>query len=296
MSDIEALLRAAMIDRTNTLTASPGLARRAIRSARRVRSVQYAATTTAAIAAFGAVAAAGFEAQQSGRPASRPAGFGPLGPAPAGSAVASPVATSSASQVASPVASAPVVQARVVPVPASHAASPLSSSTIETSTPVPTPVPSVNGKIIGAPDAALVDVTLPDPAPGFVLRRAPDTMDEEGFSEGVTYPGAVFLLGVTPGATSTPAPGSIEVDPTGPEATIIVVDGHPWDLTSPTSIENEPVTSSLTVQGHPAYVTTSSDQTDLYLQTGRFQVLVAGSRGTPVDKLVALENALTGLQ
>lgn len=298
MSDIEDLLRVALKQQTEQLMTTPGLARRALRGAGRTRRVQYAATAT--VAALGTTAAVGVvDHNHLGRTSAAGPGacFGAAKPAVSSgptslegaapspslrllwSSSGAPVFSAAATAVGSP---GPVIDG-----------SPASTSTAALSPTVSSTPASV---AVGSESAQIKAVTLPDPAPGYPLRRAPDSVGLTGFGPGATYWSATFLLAVTTGATTSLGAGVSEVDPTGPEATVIVADGRPYDLSSPTSIQSVPVVKTLTVQGHPAYLTEACDQTDLYLSTGRFQVLVAGSGGTTVNKLVALENALTGLQ
>jgi hypothetical protein len=145
--------------------------------------------------------------------------------------------------------------------------------------------------------AAITAVSLPDPAPGFPLRRETDGVHPTGFGPGSTFWTATFLLGVTPPDLSTPTPGVVTGTPTAAEATVLVIDGHPFDLSAPTRIDDVPVAGTTQVQGQTALVTKSCDQTDLYFSTGRFQVLIAGFPGsTDVETLVTLGNAIHGLQ
>jgi hypothetical protein len=289
MSDIEDLFRAAMKDQTEHLMTMPGIARRALRSAGRTRRVQYAATAT--VAALGTTATVGFVNHNH---------FGRTSAAGPGACFN----TSSASAADSPAAAEASVDpldliVKTTPEVASPIALPASPAPLQSSLNYGingSAAPTSGDAVVSTESAQIKAVTLPDPAPGYPLRREPDSVAMNSFDSNVNYWSAVFLLGVTPGATASLGAGAVEVDPTGPEATVIVADGHPFDLSSPTSIGGVPVASTLTVQGHPAYLTEACDQTDLYLSTGRFQVEVAGFGGTTITKLVALENALTGLQ
>jgi hypothetical protein len=266
MSDIEDLLRAAMKDHTERLSNAPGIAQRAIRRADRVRRAQYAATAT--VAALGTTAAVGVVTHNAG---SQTTASGP------GACLSSSAASAA---------------------PASSGASVSGSATVTSSASVASPAAATAS-------AAIAAVRLPNPAPGFPVRRLPDAVGTTEFATSTTqYWTATFLLGVTPGVTSSPgpvasgsnAPTVTEVDPTGPQATVQVIDGHPDDLSAPTSIEGMPVIGTRQLQGHRAYVTASCDTTDLYLTTGQFEVAETGFGGTTLDQLIALEGALTGLQ
>jgi len=66
----------------------------------------------------------------------------------------------------------------------------------------------------------LASISLPDPAPGFPVRRSPDNASNT--SHAGVYMTRIFLLAVTPGITRTLAPGVTETRPTGQEATVMV--------------------------------------------------------------------------
>jgi hypothetical protein len=260
-----------------------------------VRRAQFAATATATAAAIGTVAAVGAGGH---RTASRQPGLGVLGAPP----ISSPAGSATVPGLLAPVAT-PSASAVISSPPAAASALPTTASSVLAS-PVPMPTTSVGASSI-APvkgsssnfPAEIAAVALPNPAPGFPLRRMPDQVDEEGFGPSLTIPSAVFLLGTTPDRVTPLPSGGTESDPAGPEATIIVVDGHPFDLSAPKIIEDESVTGSVTLPGGlTGYLTKTSDQLTLYVQTGRFQVLVAGWQITSVDPLVTLFGALTGLQ
>jgi hypothetical protein len=134
----------------------------------------------------------------------------------------------------------------------------------------------------GPPPAALTAVRLPDPAPGFGARRAPDSVGlEAGSSDGQTHWTAVFLVG----------------QPCAHEATVIV-GTMPMPATSGTPTFGAtpgPITERPTVDGRPAYVTHDGDQTILYFATSRFTVEVVGSRSTTIAELVTLAEALENI-
>ena len=155
------------------------------------------------------------------------------------------------------------------------------------------------------PSQQIRGVTLTDPAPGYPLRRGADSLSPTGFGPSSEYWTATYLLAHTPGAQHSigGGGGGVETDPTGPEATVLVIDGHPFNLDNPTTIEGLPVSETTTVLGHQAWVTSACDQTDVVFSTGRFQVLLAGFPGgddavrdTNVARLQSVAAVLQGLQ
>lgn len=148
----------------------------------------------------------------------------------------------------------------------------------------------------GSPSAALLGVSVPDPAPGFPLRREPDSAATESLSTGGTYWADTFLVGRTPPSCTT-YPGGGACSPTGPEATVIVTKGpQPTSPDAHNEIENEPVVQTTTIDGHPAYVTQDNSETVLYFSAGPFAVLVAGDQGATVNDLTTLAESIHGLQ
>jgi hypothetical protein len=164
-----------------------------------------------------------------------------------------------------------------------------------------------------APSKALLNVSVPDPAPSFPLRRLVDTAAYTGMSTGAYWADA-FLVGrlpercstlaplPTPGPGSTPTPGSTRTPDaesctaTGPEATVLVTEGpEPTAPNAGNKIEGETVTQTTTVDGNPAYVTKGGGETDIYFAAGRFAVLVSGSEGATVDDLTTLADSIHGL-
>jgi hypothetical protein len=264
---IEDLLREAMRARTAGAHPAPGLARKALRGAARGRRVQLAATAAASVAAVGAVAATGVALQHGPRGGGAASTLGGGLPSPTGSCydTASPKAALSA--VSSP--------------GATHRSVTMSQ----------------------VPSQQIQAVKLADPAPGYSLRREADSLAPTGFGPSSEYWTATFLLAQKPGVSHTLAEGAVETDPTGPEATVLVVDGHPFDLDDPATLEGVPVSGTTTVLGHDAWVTNACDQTDIFFSTGRFQVLLAGFPGgddnaqaTNIARLTAVAEKLQGLQ
>ncbi|MGH8890947.1 MAG: hypothetical protein ACRDV3_14460 [Acidothermaceae bacterium] len=283
---IEELLRAAMRARTDGTVVAPGLARTALRGAARGRRVQYATTAAASVAAVGAVSAVGVAVQHSWRGGAAPA----LGTIPS--------ASSSCYDTASPTPGAPSASATaaVGSAPASQALGSMAPST-------PTLSPGADNPPMSHAPSQIEAVTLPDPAPGYPLRRGNDAVIPTGFGASSNYWTATFTLAQTPADSHTAANGVVDTEPAGPEATVLVIDGHPFDLANPTSIEGVPVSETTTVLGHKAWITSACDQTDVVFSTGRFQVLLAGFPGgndsvrdANLVRLTALADALRGLQ
>lgn len=302
--DIEESLRAAMREQTAHLAVPAGLARTALRQAKRRGRVQQAASVTAAVAVAGAgvtggVWAHGRTTRGSAGGASTLAGGTLAGPASSASPTASCYDTTSPTPyvIASPSAGS-VTAGSAAPGSSSQpskAARPAKTAPVVAGPVAGSGAPSAGEPAAGSASAAIGGVRLPDPAPGFSLRRGTDSVDPTGIGDG-TYWTATFLVAEKPGLTSTPAPGIVEVEPTGPEATVLVSDGHPFALSSsPSEIDGIPVTGTVTVHGYRGYVTRTCDQTDIYFTSGRFDVLLAGF-GTNDAQLVALGNAIEGLQ
>jgi len=277
-NDIEELLRSAMRAHTERAHPAAGLARKALRGAARVRRVQYAATAAASVAAVGAVTATGFALQTSPRGGSTPTlAEGPPSP------------SESCYNTASAVPSAKMTG------PAGTAGSSTRTSSATTG--------DLDSPASGAPSQEIEAVKLADPAPFYALRRGDDALTPTGFGASSTYWTATYLLAQKPGVQHTFAKGGVEVDPAGPEATVLVIDGHPFDLDNPTTLEGVPVSGRTTVLGHQAWVTSACDQTDIVFSTGRFQVLLAGFPGggtatseTNIARLEEVAAGLSGLQ
>ena len=132
----------------------------------------------------------------------------------------------------------------------------------------------------GPPPAALTAVRLPDPAPGFGARRAPDSVGlEAGSSDGHPHWTAVFLVG----------------RPCEHEATVMVGD-FPWpaEVPKPTGADGLVVgLPSGLVQ--PGAVTHEGEQTILYFTTSRFTVKVVGGHGTTIEELLTLATSLENI-
>ena len=146
----------------------------------------------------------------------------------------------------------------------------------------------------------LARVTLPDPAPGFPVRRWADEVAGESFTPGETTPTwtKVFGLAVTPPTSATDANGDATGEPTGPEVTLRV------GLFAPAAeeggrIKGDRVVATVPVAGTEGRVTTSLDKgtavRTLYLHVHDLSVEIIGFDGVTTEQLVALGNALRGL-
>ena len=297
---IEHMLRSAMRAHVEGAFPAPGIARRAVRGADRGRRVQYAATAAASVAAVGVVTATTVVVHQT-------AGSGG-GTSALASGLPSPTGGCFDTARPTPLASSDVATGKTpVPVltPIKSAVSSMTSPTSPTSSTV---AASASAQVLDqpmrqGPSQQIRAVSLPNPAPGYPLRRGGDSLAPTGFGPSAEYWTATYLLAQTPGAQHSVGNGAVEVDPTGPEATVLVIDGHPFNLDNPTTIEGLPVSETTTVLGHPAWVTSACDQTDVVFSTGRFQVLLAAAPGgddtvrdANVARLKELAAALEGLQ
>jgi hypothetical protein len=137
-------------------------------------------------------------------------------------------------------------------------------------------------------------VGLPDPAPGFPIRRwTDDVAPTSGMgSANTTYYVAAFGLAKYPYATLPGSPGS-QV-PTGPEITILVGD-FPLDATAVAASN-----ANARVANTTGYIVSGMDKStpthDLYFSTGTWTVEIHGFGGVTTAELVALGNALSGIR
>jgi hypothetical protein len=170
-----------------------------------------------------------------------------------------------------------------------------------------------------SPDPALLAVSLPDPAPGFPVRRAEATTSLTSLPNG-TYWTDAFLLAAQP-ATCTTLPaesipsaspdatpstqaspdsgsspsGETSCTPNGAEVTVLVTEGpEPTAPDSDNQIAGDAVIQTVTVDGQTGYVTGSANELDLYYGEGKFAVTVVGEDTTVAD-LVTLADSLRGL-
>jgi len=164
------------------------------------------------------------------------------------------------------------------------------SSGVRSQPAVPTTTPTEKAKDRNPP-RDLARVALRDPAPGFPLRRGPDTVDRhsDGFEPRPQWM-ATFLLGVSP-----PSAAGI---PTGPEVSIVVARKAP--PVTEGRIEGQKIVGSAQVAGVTGQVTRWTEKgtarTSLYFSTGKLSVRIYGFGGVTTEQLVALGDALTGLR
>jgi hypothetical protein len=159
--------------------------------------------------------------------------------------------------------------------------------------PSPLFAPNAAGKAVGqAPTATapadLEAVSLPDPAPGFPVRRVHDQRAALcGCGGPHDYWTMTFLVGVRPDKVTDNGDGSVGGTPTGPEASVIVTDGA-------VTLRNR-VVGHVTVGGRPTTVLDDDGRAVLLFAAGRFAVQVWGDEGATADQLVTLADALQGL-
>jgi len=168
----------------------------------------------------------------------------------------------------------------------------------------PGPAPSGGAVKGGEPPAALAArfaaVTLPDPAPGFPVRRWTDELVQESVGGGAVTWSKLFGLAVTPGAETSTSDGGTTTTPTGPEITLRVsesvvagpvdgrVFGNPVDATSRVTVAGVEGTVS-------RYSEEGTDWVLLSFRAAGFHVEVGGNGEVTDAQLVALGEALTGL-
>jgi hypothetical protein len=249
MTALEQLLREAMTSHTDDVPAlRPGAARQALRHSRRSRTMGVAAIGTATVAVTVGVGALAATWQPSST-------AGSAGAAPASKPAADTPATA-------PTSAAVVTSTTVAAVP---------SAMVVTGTEV------VNK--YGPAPAILASVTLPDPAPGFPLRREQDSTEPATFDTDKALWTKAFLVG--------------QADAGGPEATVMVIDGSTGFQRNPAS--PSPAVTTVSVGGRPGQVYLSGTDHDVYFTAVNLTVLVAGDQGATTDEMVALANALQGL-
>jgi hypothetical protein len=131
-------------------------------------------------------------------------------------------------------------------------------------------------------------VSLPDPAPGFPVRRVPnETAGLCGCGGPVDVWAKTFLVGVRPDAITDNHDGTYGGVPTGPEASVLVIDGQ--------VSERYRVTGHVKVGGYLATVLSDEGRAALAFSAGRFAVEVWGDEGATVDQLVTLAESIRGL-
>ncbi|MCU0263841.1 MAG: hypothetical protein MUF09_09250 [Candidatus Nanopelagicales bacterium] len=163
-----------------------------------------------------------------------------------------------------------------------------------------TPDPATGGATNARPgDAgvALAAVSLPDPAPGFPHRLMPDLDPRLVTVDGQQGWVRQFSLAVRPETTATDASGVVSGQANGPEAVVAVstvplresdgqIDGHPI-------VARPPVAD--TTGSQVEYTVGNASVVGLSFEKGGFTVAITGIEGATADQLIALGNALTGL-
>lgn len=139
-----------------------------------------------------------------------------------------------------------------------------------------------------AAPADLEAVSLPDPAPGFPVRRLQDQRAALCRCGGPRdYWAMTFLVGVGPARVTDLGNGSVGASPTGPEASVIVTDGQ--------VALRKRVVGHVEVGGRPTTVLEDSGRAVLLFSAGRFAVQVWGDAGATAGQLERLAAALRGL-
>lgn len=168
--------------------------------------------------------------------------------------------------------------------------------TTHPTTPSGTPGTSKHGTPVG-----LAGVSLPDPAPGFPVRRAQDKVELTTLGHGRgTYKVATFLLAAVPETVESDAQGNESGTPNGPEVTVMVGKFPMPQREQDGEIDGHKVVTSPKVAGVTGYVTTHTEKghpiRTLYFSNGDYTVMLSGIDGVTTAQLVDLGNALDGLQ
>jgi hypothetical protein len=167
-----------------------------------------------------------------------------------------------------------------------------------TDTPAPPETPSPRTK---SRSAGLEGVALPDPAPGFPFRRADDSVEEpmQAPDGGVVHVNTYLLAKQAPTITTDAEGNETGGTPNGPEATLIVGELPAPQAGPDGTIEGHHVVETPRVAGVTGRVTTYTEKgtpiRTLYFTSGGFNVEVTGFGGVTTRELVALGDALTGL-
>jgi hypothetical protein len=158
------------------------------------------------------------------------------------------------------------------------------------------------GELSAAARARLMAVSLPDPAPGFPVRRwaDPQRITPEGSGDGTASWTRVWGLAERPYRQETSADGQVTEVPTGPEVTLRV--GYfpmPRHGQGQGFYATETFVEDVDVAGGRGWITTTSDKgtrvRSLYLDAGDLSVVIVGMGGVSTAQLVALGDSLRGL-
>jgi hypothetical protein len=201
-----------------------------------------------------------------------------------------------------PIASATEPGIVPLPTPVSTAPAPTPGGPAATDPAMPTPSGTSGTTKYGTPPPALAAVTLTDPAPGFPIRRFVDAVDLTNIGpSAVPQWVATFGVSVRPETPLRDSAGHVTGGaPNGPEATILV---GTFDLPARAAdgtIEGHPVVASPLVAGVTGQATSFAEKgtpmVELYFRTGAFTVEAIGFGDVTTEELVALGNALSGLE
>lgn len=134
------------------------------------------------------------------------------------------------------------------------------------------------------PPAALADVTVPDPAPGFPVRRDKDWTGHMADDRGRSYWVNTYLL----------------ADRSGLDHVTLVVGYTPTAVVQPAgTIAGHPVIASPKVAGVIGHVTRFEEKgtpiSTLYFNAGDMNVMVSGTNNVTINELVELGEAVGGL-
>jgi hypothetical protein len=158
------------------------------------------------------------------------------------------------------------------------------------------------GELTAAERARLMAVSLPDPAPGFPVRRwaDPQRITPEATGDGTASWTRVWGLAETPYRQETSADGQVTEFPTGPEITLRV--GYfpmPRHGQGQGIYATETFVEDVDVAGGRGWITTTADKgtrvRSLYLDAGDLSVVIVGMGGVSTAQLVALGDSLRGL-
>ena len=152
--------------------------------------------------------------------------------------------------------------------------------------------------------AGLDAISLPNPAPGFPLRRSDS--DTSFVQSGADATGNLewtrFFAVETSAPTTTPLPcGGVETGPTGPEATLMVMPNAQVVGADAQHVEGSfPTDGTTTALGRTAYVTHDGKGSDgsatvVEVSNDAWTVIATGDAGTTLPQLVALINAIDGI-
>ena len=133
--------------------------------------------------------------------------------------------------------------------------------------------------------AALADVTVPDPAPGFPVRRDKDWTGHMQDARGHSYWVNTYLL----------------ADRSGWDHVTLVVGYTPTAVVAPDqTVADHPVIASPMVAGVTGHVTRFEEKgtpiTTLYFNAGDMNVMVSGVNHVTIEELVELGNSVDGLR